>query len=146
MTTYERPVEYDSVVLYDADCPYCSAATKALRRVDDLGAVSWDEPAAQSFLQAQFGATPFAVVLVDADTERVYVGKAAARELADRAGLPDLVSDLVESEFDRLEAVVEKLGGHDRSPDDVHGEYDLTADARETVDELQYMAWSLPSR
>lgn len=146
MTEYERAMEYEAVVLYDADCPYCSAATKALRRVDSLGAVSWDEPAAQSFLDAQFGKTPFAVILVDAGEGRVYAGKDAARELASRAGLPDLVSDLVESEFDRVEAVVDKLGGHEADGDDFHGEFDLTADGRDAFDELAYMAWSLPER
>jgi glutaredoxin len=146
MTTYERPVEYESIVLYDADCPYCSAATKALRHVDDLGALSWDEAASQSFLTAQFGEMPFAIILVDSAEDRVYVGKSAAQELATRAGLPDLVGELVENEFDRIEAVVEKLGGHEQSPDDFHGEYELTADAREAFEELSYMAWNLPSR
>lgn len=146
MTTYDRPVEYDAVVLYDADCPYCSAATRALRRVDGLGAVGWDEPAARSFLEAQFGEAPFAVVLVDAPRGTVHVGKDAARELAGRAGLPDLVGDVVADEFDRIEAAVDRLGGRDRSADDMHGEYELTDRAREAFDDLQYMAWSLPQR
>lgn len=146
MPQYERSVEYDSIVLYDADCPYCSAATKALRHIDDLGAVSWDEAAAQSFLEAQFGETPFAIMLVDTTDDRVYAGKSAARELARRAGLPDLLSEFVESEFDRIEAVVDKLGGHDEDVDEFHGEYELTEQGRDRFQELQYMAWSLPTR
>ncbi|MEF8786911.1 MAG: DUF393 domain-containing protein [Haloarculaceae archaeon] len=146
MTEYERAVEYEAVVLYDADCPYCSAATKALRRVDSLGAVSWDEPAAQSFLEAQFGKTPFAVILVDASEGTVYAGKTAASELASRAGLPELVSDIVEDEFDRIEAVVDKLGGHDVDSDDFHGEFELSDAGRAAFDDLEYMAWTLPAR
>lgn len=147
MTRYERAVEYEAVVLYDADCPYCSAATEALRRVDGLGAVSWSEEAAQTFLEAQFGETPFAVVLVDASEGRVYAGRSAAGELARRAGAPGLVSDLVEREFDRVEALVEWLDGHDEAADgEFHGVYDLTDEARERFDALAYLAWSLPER
>lgn len=146
MSTYERPTEYQSVVLYDADCPYCSAATKALKRVDGLGAVSWDEPVAQSFLQAQFGETPYAVVLVDEDAETVYVGSAAARELAGRAGLPDLVNDIIESEFDRLEATIDRLGGYDEPPSELDGQFELSAEASGVYPDLAYAAWTLPTR
>lgn len=146
MPKYERPVEYDAVVLYDADCPYCSAATKALRRTQHLGAVAWSEDAAQSFLDAQFGDTPFAIILVDSSEDRVYVGRDAARELAERAGLPNLLSDLVASEFDHVDAVVDRFGGHERRPDDWHGTYDLTAEALAQFDSLSYLAWSLPER
>lgn len=146
MTEYERVTEYEAIVLYDADCPYCTAATKAVRRVEDLGAVSWDEPAAQSFLEAQFGETPFAVILIDTAAQRVYAGRTAASELASRAGLPELVSDIVESEFDRVESVVNKLGGHETEPDRFHGVFELTEAAESALDDLLYMAWTLPSR
>ena len=146
MTKYERPVDYNAVVLYDADCPYCSAATKALRQIDGLGAVSWGEEVAQSFLESQFGETPFAITLVDGAENRVYVGRDAAKELATRAGLPDMVSDLVGTEFDWIESAVETLGGHEEQSDDWHGVYELSNEGEIALDHLQYNAWSLPSR
>ncbi|WP_254533216.1 DCC1-like thiol-disulfide oxidoreductase family protein [Natrinema gelatinilyticum] len=145
MIRYERPDIYDSVIIFDADCPYCSAATKALRRVDGLGAVSWDASIAQSVLTAQFDDVPYAVILVDIEADRVYVGRNAARELADRAGLPDLVSDIVVSEFDRIERAIETISDRERDPDDVHGEVPLTV-PEDVIEELVYQSWSLPTR
>ena len=83
--------EYDAVLVYDGECPYCSIAAVALRRLRSIGAVSWYDDVAQSFLEAQFDERPFAMFLVDRRRERVYAGRSAAEELADRAGTPGIV-------------------------------------------------------
>ncbi|PSP81475.1 hypothetical protein BRC81_00505 [Halobacteriales archaeon QS_1_68_20] len=63
--------EFDAVLVYDGDCPFCSAAATAMRRLPEVGAVAWDEDATQSFLREQFGDAPFALVPVDLAGEQV---------------------------------------------------------------------------
>lgn len=121
-------MEYDAVLVYDGDCPYCSVAATALRRVEAVGAVPWSGDAAQAFLAAQFGETPFAMFLVDDRRGRVYAGRAAAKELAERAGTPGVVGSLVRDNYDRIAAVVGAASGRERDPDDYHAIYPL-ADA-----------------
>jgi predicted DCC family thiol-disulfide oxidoreductase YuxK len=82
--------DYHAVLVYDGECPLCSAAATALRRVGAVGAIEWEDDPAQAFLAAQFGETPFALVFADSREERVYVGREAARELCERAGMPVL--------------------------------------------------------
>lgn len=118
-----------SVLVYDGDCPFCSASSTALRRVDDVGVVPWSDDAAQAFLAAQFGDPPFALVLVDAEARRVDAGRDAARELCDRAGLPVLVRDLVGENYQPVADAVRTVSGADRTADAYHGTFDLTADA-----------------
>ena len=146
MTNYERATEYTKIVLYDANCPYCSVITKALHQVKDLGAVSWEEPPAQSFLEAQFGETPFTVIFVNVTEGQVYAGNAAARELALQTGIPNLISKIVENEFDRIDATINTLGGHETDTESFHGEFELTEDGRAAFDDLAYIAWTLPKR
>ncbi|WP_224449629.1 DCC1-like thiol-disulfide oxidoreductase family protein [Haloprofundus salilacus] len=128
--------DYDAVLIFDGECPYCSVAARALRTLDDIGAISWYNDAAQEALTAQFGETPFAMVLVDARRNRVYAGRAAAEELADRAGTPGIVGSLVRDNYDRIAAVVGAASGRARDPDDVHDVYPLTDAARERFDAL----------
>ena len=123
-------MEYDAVLIYDGDCPYCSVAAAALRRVDAVGAVPWDGAAAQSFLDAQFGDQPFAMFLADVRQNRVYAGRTAAAELAERAGTPSLVGSLVRENYDRIAAVVGAASGRTRDPDDYHETYPMADDAR----------------
>ncbi|KOX94154.1 hypothetical protein AMS69_09635 [Haloarcula rubripromontorii] len=127
---------FSSVLIYDGECPYCSVAAKALERLDDIGAISWYDESAQSFLTAQFDEPPFAMVLVDRPTKRVYAGRAAAEELAGRAGLPDLVGSLVRENYEKIAHVVGLASGRGREPDDVHERYRLTDDARDCFDTL----------
>ncbi|RLM34661.1 DCC1-like thiol-disulfide oxidoreductase family protein [Haloarcula sp. Atlit-120R] len=127
---------FSSVLIYDGECPYCSVAAKALEQVDDIGAISWYDESAQSFLTAQFDEPPFAMVLVDRPTRRVYAGRAAAEELAGRAGLPDLVGSLVRENYERIAHVVGLASGRGREPDDVHERYRLTGGARDWFDTL----------
>jgi predicted DCC family thiol-disulfide oxidoreductase YuxK len=128
--------QFESVLIYDGECPYCSVAARALERVENIGAISWYDDAAQSFLQAQFGATPFAMVLVDTSEQRVYAGQSAAEELTQRAGLPELVGSLVRDNYETIARVVGLASGRGRDPDDVHERYDLTADGADAFGAL----------
>jgi len=132
----ERPETYHGVLVYDGECPFCSAAATALRRVPGVGASShYDEPA-QRFLAAQFSDVPFALVFADVEGERVYVGREAARELCERAGLPVLVSDLVGENYESIADAVRSVAGLDRDPDPYHDALPLTPDARAAFDDL----------
>lgn len=135
---------FRSVLIYDGECPYCSVAAKALEAVDDLGAISWYDDTAQAFLEAQFDATPFAMVLVDSETNTVYAGRAAAEELAGRAGMPGLVQSLVRDNYDRIAAIVGAASGRGRDPDNVHERYRLTDAASEHFDALASAATGEP--
>jgi predicted DCC family thiol-disulfide oxidoreductase YuxK len=128
--------DYDAVLIYDGECPYCSVAARALEALDDIGAISWYDDAAQSFLQAQFGDTPFAMVLVDRSEEAVYAGKAAAEELTGRAGMPGLAGSLVRENYETIAKVVGLASGRGRDPDDVHERYDLTDAGADTFGAL----------
>ncbi|WP_256420283.1 DCC1-like thiol-disulfide oxidoreductase family protein [Halobellus rarus] len=120
---------YDAVLVYDGECPYCSIAARALERLDDVGAISWYDDAAQAFLDAQFGEVPFAMFLVDERRSRVYAGRSAAEELADRAGTPGIVGSLVRDNYDRIARAVGVASGRGRDPDDYHESYPLDDDA-----------------
>ncbi|MEF8780752.1 MAG: DUF393 domain-containing protein [Haloferacaceae archaeon] len=128
--------ETRAVLVYDGECPYCSVAAAAVRRLEDVAVVSWYDESAQEFLAAQFGEVPFAMVLVDADRRRVYAGRSAARELADRAGTPELVGSLVRDNYERIASAVGVASGRDRDPDPYHGEYPLREDAAGTFGAL----------
>lgn len=131
---------FDSVLIYDGECPYCSVAARALEQVDSLGAISWYDETAQSFLAAQFGDPPFAMVLVDRPAEQVYAGRAAAEELADRAGMPDLVGSLVRDNYGTIARAVGLATGRSRAPADVHERYELTDSGRNLFDTLAVTA------
>lgn len=73
---------------------------------------------------------PFALVLADAAEGRVYIGREAARELCERAGLPVLVGENYESLAD---AVVTDT---DADPDPHHGSYPLAGATRERFPDL----------
>ena len=125
-----------SVLIFDGDCPFCSAAATALRQLDDAGAIPWNDEAAQRFLEAQFGETPFVLAFVDADAERVWVGREAARELCERAGLPVLVGDVVGDNYESIADAVRRVTGVDGEPDPYHGAFSLAADAATRFDAL----------
>lgn len=127
---------YDAVLIYDGECPYCSVAARTLEALDTVGAISWYDDAAQAFLDAQFGDTPFAMFLVDRRRERVYAGRSAAKELADRAGTPEIVGSLVRDNYDRIAAVVGAASGRGRDPDDYHDIYQLDEGASTLFDRL----------
>lgn len=130
--------ELTGVLIHDGECPFCSAAATALRRLPGVGVVAWDDEAAQSFLAAQFGDPPFAVVFVDVADERVYVGRDAAVEVCERAGVPALARDLVDASYERVRNAIRTgagAGGH-REPDPVDATLALADPAREPLARL----------
>lgn len=122
-------VRFDAVLIYDGECPFCSIAATAIRQLDGIGIVAWDDEAAQAFLVKQFDAIPFALVLIDRDEQRVYVGRDAATELAQRAGMPGLVGSLIGGRYDEMAAVVQRTVGRGELPDDEHGIEPLRTEA-----------------
>jgi hypothetical protein len=132
------------VLLFDGDCPYCSMAAVALRRLDGVQAVPWEADPVGPFLDAQFGSRPFAMVFVDPDEERVYAGRSAAEELADRAGTPGIVGGLVRDNYDRIANTVGALSGRGRDPADFHDAYDSTDEAAALLDGLRPAASEPP--
>ncbi|WP_049937081.1 thiol-disulfide oxidoreductase DCC family protein [Haloplanus natans] len=132
----------ETVLIYDGDCAYCSVAARALRNLPSTGSISWYDDAAQTFLDAQYGETPFAMFLVDAARGRVYAGRSAAQELADRAGTPGVVGALVRDNYDHIANVVGRLSGRGRDPDDYHGVSRLDDAARERFPALATAAAS----
>lgn len=132
--------DYDSVLIYDGDCPYCSITGKAIRRLDDIGIVPWQEDESKEFLRAQFGSVPFAMFLVDARGNKIYAGKAAARELSERAGLPRLVNEIVEGEYENIASVVGLASGRTRDVDNYHGVYTISESALKEFDSLSNRA------
>jgi len=155
----DREHDLDAVLIYDGECPYCTVAARAMERARGVGSVSWYDDAAQAFLRAQFpdygegdtparddsvgsatadaGAAdgadgvPFAMFLVDPDEGRVYGGRAAARELAERAGVPRPVGGVVEDNYETIASVVGTLSGRGREAAPYHETYPLRSAARE---------------
>ncbi|GAB7020232.1 thiol-disulfide oxidoreductase DCC family protein [Halostagnicola bangensis] len=127
---------FTGILLYDGDCPFCSAASTAMRQLESVGVVPWDDPTAQAFLEAQFDDTPFALFFVDGNAEVVWAGRAAAGELCDRAGMPVLVQDIVDENYERFADAIRTVSGIDRDVDPYHGEYQLSEAATASFDEL----------
>lgn len=134
--------DYHAVLVYDGECPFCSAAASALRRLEDVGAVAWKDESAQNFLRAQFGETPFAMVFVDREEAHVWVGREAARELCERAGMPTLVGDIVGDNYESLADAIRTVAGLDDSPDPYHGTVPLAEEAESEFGELAANAWN----
>lgn len=135
-------LEHHGVLIYDGECPLCSAASSALRRIPGVGAIPWYDDPAQEFLAAQFDEVPFALVFVDNEEERVYAGRAAARELCERAGLPVLVQDIVGENYESIADAIGTVVGQDRDPDPYHDSYPLTAEAGKRFEALSREAES----
>ncbi len=131
---------HDAVLVYDGECPYCSLAARALGLLRGVGTVSWYDETAQELLRAQFGETPFAVFLVDRRRCRVYAGRSAAEESAERAGAPGVVSSLVRDRYDEVAWAAGVASGRDRDLDDYHGVYPLSEDAASLFDDLSARA------
>jgi hypothetical protein len=80
---------------------------------------------------------PFAMFLVDERRRRVYAGRAAAAELAERAGTPKVVGSLVRENYDQIAAAVGMASGRARDPEDYHAIYPLDNAARERFQALR---------
>ncbi len=135
---------YHAVLVFDGDCPFCSAAASALRRLEGVGGIPWGDDAAQSFLDAQFGETPFALVFADREDGRVYVGREAARELCERAGLPTLVGDIVGDNYESIADAIRTVTGLENDPEPYHCVHPMADDAREEFGSLSANAGSMP--
>ncbi len=141
----------DSVLIYDGECPYCTVAARAMEHARGVGSVSWYDDAARAFLRAQFpdhgergsegegDVVPFAMFLVDPGESRVYGGRAAARELVARAGLP-AVGAAVGDNYETIAGVVGALSGRDREAAPYHETYPLRAAASERYGALAAVA------
>ena len=127
-TDHAEPA-YEAVLIFDGECPFCSAAATSLRQLPEVGVVEWNDDAAQQFLAAQFDDSPFALVLVDGRADRLWSGPAAAGELCGRAGIPTLVQDIVADNFERVGDAVRGVAGSKRQPADLDGTRSLNAAA-----------------
>ncbi|MFP4591075.1 MAG: DCC1-like thiol-disulfide oxidoreductase family protein [Halobacteriales archaeon] len=135
-TDGEGPTDFHAVLIYDGECPFCSTAAVALRRLDGVGAVSWYDDTAQRLLEAQFDDPPFSLVLVDAREQTVFVGGEAARELAERAGLPGLVGSLVGEHYEPVADAIQRTVGSNVPPDAVHAVLEFEPGVGELFDDL----------
>ncbi|WP_115862871.1 DCC1-like thiol-disulfide oxidoreductase family protein [Halorussus litoreus] len=136
-----REPDYHGVLVYDGECPFCSAAASALRRVEGVGAIEWADEPAQRFLATQFGEAPFALVFADLREERVYVGREAARVLCERAGMPVLIQDVVGDNYESIADAIRSVTGVDEEPDPYHGEYPMADEANHAFAQLAENAW-----
>ena len=132
----EPDPDYRAVLVFDGDCPFCSAAASALRRLDDVGVIPWEDGSSQAFLDAQFGEVPFALVFVDREDERVWTGREAARELCERAGVPVLVQDVVRDNYESIADAIRTVTGVDGEVGEHHGTFPLAASAKESFGAL----------
>lgn len=119
--------DFAGVVIFDGDCPVCSRSAGIIRRIDNVGVIAWTDDAAQAFLAEEFDEVPFVMVFADIEEQTIYVGEAAARELADRAGMPSMVSRLLEDHYHRVASALQHTVGSGVDPDPLDGEYELTA-------------------
>lgn len=132
--------DYDAVLIYDGDCAVCGATSRAAETLDGVGVVPWQDEPAQRFLREQFGQAPFAMFLVEPGEDRVYAGESAARALADRAGVPDVVSEFLEHSYDDISSIVGVVTRRDRAVDDYDDVYEIRESAREACGPLMERA------
>lgn len=118
---------FEGVVIFDGECPVCSRTAGAIRRLDKVGVVAWSAVESQAFLAEEFEEIPFSMVFIDAETETIHVGEAAAKELADRAGMPSLVSTFLEDHYHTLATALQRTVGSGVDPDPTGGRFQLTA-------------------
>jgi hypothetical protein len=69
------------------------------------------------------------LAFVDGNINQLSLGQAAAGELCGRAGLPTLVRDVVEDNFERIAGTVHGLAGVDRDRADLDGARSLSTAA-----------------
>lgn len=124
---------YDVLLIYDGKCTYCTGIAEAFKKADDVKAVDWNDERVQSFLDAQFGWEPFAMMVVSDNT--VYVGENATEHLTERVGVPAPVTKFAKSQTGTVSTVVSKLARR-RDADDINGEFPLDEEAEEYVDDL----------
>lgn len=118
---------FTGVVIFDGECPVCSRTAGIIRRIDDVGVVAWSDEASQAFLAAEFDEIPFSMVFVDGEAEVIYVGEAAAKELAERAGAPSMFSTFLKNHYHTMATALQRTVGSGVDPDPTGGRFDLSA-------------------
>jgi hypothetical protein len=125
-----------SILVYDGSNRWFRAVADTFSRCsDDIVTVPWQSDAVQSFLEAQFGARPFAFILVDGG--EVHVGSETVETVLRKRGVTRGVSRL----FKRLYPVAGPPFGrlvHGREPASLDGTFSLDDDAREHIDPLRH--------
>ena len=127
-----------SVIIFDGDCPYCKMASVAMENLDDdIRIIDWHNDSSQSFLRAQFDDTPFSMVFVDYNKNKLWVGEKAAEEIADRSRTTKPFKSLVSGHYEKIASVVGKLSRREREFDDGYdGIYDINEEAKIVLDEI----------
>ncbi len=124
---------FEAVLIYDGDCGFCTAAATAVGQLDTVGVIPWQSAPAQAFLEAQFESPPFTLIFVDTVSNRVALGRDAARTVADRAEMPSLLATLADTQYDSIAQAIQTVSGSNRSFESVHGQYPMTDTARTQV-------------
>ena len=140
-TDHAEPA-YEAVLIFDGECPFCSAAATALRRLPKVGVLAWNHDAARQFLTAQFDEPPFTLVFVDVTADQMWLGRAATGELCDRASLPTFVQDLVEDDFERITDTVRVAVGSTQYAANLGGNHSLSEAATAKYDKFATTAHS----
>jgi hypothetical protein len=124
-----------SLLVYDDRPAWLRAAVEALTRCsDDLKPAAWHSSEIQAFLDAQFDARPFALVLIEEDV--VHVGSATVERVLRSRGV---ASSLTRALSRAYPAVAGPFGRvfHGREPAELHGTFPLDEAARVHVDPLR---------
>jgi hypothetical protein len=127
---------YEAVLIFDGGCPFCSGAASTLRQLLKVGVLAWNGDAAQQFLTAQFDEPPFTLVFVDVTADQMWLGRATAGELCDRAGLSTFVQDLVEDDFERITNTMRVTVGSTQYAADLGSNYSLSEAATAKCDKF----------
>jgi hypothetical protein len=124
-----------SLLVYDGSNPLFRAAVEAAtRRSEGIVAVRWGAEPVQAFLEAQFGARPFAFILVEGDS--VHVGQETVERLLRRMGLADPVVDALKRGYAVGGAPFGRLL-HGRSVADLDGTFPLSEEAEAHLADLR---------
>lgn len=125
---------YESVVIYNSSSKYQEKVTAGFKKIDDIKAINWNSDEAQSFLEDQFGWTPKTIVVIDEDT--VYVGKNATEHLANRQGVPSILSEFTKSRAEPFSTIASKILDFTENNDDIHGKFPIKETAEESFNDI----------
>lgn len=129
-------VKEKAVIIYDGNCFFCDFSTDILENLEWLKAIPLEDPESQEFLRAQFGEVPFSMFLIDREKNRIYAGEKAAKEISDRAGLPNIASDLIEGSYTQLSSIIGLASGRNNKVDDKNDIYKISDDAQKLLEKL----------
>lgn len=110
-----------SLIVYDAECPYCTGTAKIASLSRQFEAAPFRSDEAQRVLNQAFAEPGFTLFLFRAD--RVYWGDEAAREISEMLRFPQVLVSFFQKSYPKLVKLFSFLSGRDegfRSPE--HGE------------------------